>query len=94
MLAMVLAGAPISATRRLSTDADRFLLTSVDLPVVTQISEASAWKPYPGLTMELDLRVMSELMLNNGRPLRVEELGGRVGRSTWASAATFDPRRP
>jgi len=50
MLPMVLAGAPISATRRLSTDADRFLLTSVDLPVVTQISEASAWKPYPGLT--------------------------------------------
>ena len=91
---MVLAGAPISATRRLSTDADRFLLTSVDLPVVTQISEASAWKPYPGLTIELDLRMMSELVLNNGTPLRVEELAGRVGRSTWASAATVDPRRP
>jgi AraC-like DNA-binding protein len=50
-------------------DADRFLLTSVDLPVVTQIIEASAGKPYLGLTMELDLRVIAQLMLNNDGPL-------------------------
>jgi AraC-like DNA-binding protein len=49
-------------------DAHRFLITSVDLPVVAQIIEASADKPYLGLTMELDLRVIAQLMLNNDRP--------------------------
>jgi len=49
-------------------DAHRFLITSVDLPVVTQIIEASSEKPYLGLTMELDLRVISQLMLDNHMP--------------------------
>ena len=38
-------------------DAHRYLITSVDLPVVTQIIEASSDKPYLGLTMELNLSV-------------------------------------
>jgi len=46
-------------------DAHRFLITSVDLPVVTQIIEASGEKPYLGLTMELDLRMIAQLMLDN-----------------------------
>jgi AraC-like DNA-binding protein len=46
-------------------DAHRFLITSVDLPVVTQIIEASPEKPYLGLTMELDLRVIAQQMLDN-----------------------------
>jgi len=49
-------------------DAHRFLITSVDLPVVAQIIEATADKPYLGLTMELDLRVIAQLMLNDDRP--------------------------
>lgn len=49
-------------------DAHRFLITSVDLPVVAHIIEASADKPYLGLTMELDLRVIAQLMLNDDRP--------------------------
>lgn len=49
-------------------DAHRFLITSVDLPVVAQIIEASADKPYLGLTMEIDLRVIAQLMLNDGQP--------------------------
>jgi len=49
-------------------DAYRFLITSVDLPVVAQIVEASADRPYLGLTMELDLRVIAQLMLNDERP--------------------------
>jgi len=49
-------------------DAHRFLITSVDLPVVTQIIEASAEKPYLGLTMELDLRVIAQLMLDHHVP--------------------------
>jgi AraC-like DNA-binding protein len=46
-------------------DADHFLITSVDLPVVSQIMEASSEAPYLGLTMELDLRVLAQLMLEH-----------------------------
>ena len=46
-------------------DAEHFLITSVELPVVTQIIEASPEKPYLGLTMELDLRLISQLMIDN-----------------------------
>jgi hypothetical protein len=49
-------------------DAQRFLITSVDLPVVAQITEASAAKPYLGLTLELDLRVIAQIMLHEDRP--------------------------
>ena len=44
-------------------DAHRFLLTAVDLPVVTQIIEASSDQPYLGLTLELDLRMVAQVML-------------------------------
>jgi len=44
-------------------DTHRFLITSVDLPVVTQVIEASSDSPYLGLTLELDLRVIAQLML-------------------------------
>lgn len=46
-------------------DDEHFLITSVELPVVSQIIEASLEKPYLGLTMELDLRLISQLMLDN-----------------------------
>jgi AraC-like DNA-binding protein len=49
-------------------DKHRFLITSVDLPVVTQIIEASPEKPYLGLTMELDLRMIAQLILDNHTP--------------------------
>jgi len=49
-------------------DAHRFLITSVDLPVVAQILEASSEKPYLGLTMELDLRMIGQLMLDHDMP--------------------------
>jgi hypothetical protein len=49
-------------------DAHRFLITSVDLLVVAQIIETSADKPYLGLTMELDLHVIAQLMLNDDKP--------------------------
>ena len=49
-------------------DAHRFLITSVDLPVAAQIIEASREKPYLGLTMELDLHLISKLMLENDMP--------------------------
>ncbi len=46
-------------------DANSFLITSVNLPVVSQIVEASSEEPYLGLTMSLDLRVIGQLMLEN-----------------------------
>jgi len=49
-------------------DTHRFLITSVDLPVVTQVIEASGDKPYLGLTLELDLRVIAQLMLGQNMP--------------------------
>lgn len=49
-------------------DAHRFLVTSVDLPVVAQITEASSDKPYLGLTLELDTRAIGQLMLGEGIP--------------------------
>lgn len=49
-------------------DAQHFLVSSVDLPVVTQIFEASADQPYLGLTLQLDLQVCSQLMADNSLP--------------------------
>ncbi len=49
-------------------DAHRFLITSVELPVVTQIIEASHDEPYLGLTMELDLRTIAQLMVSSNLP--------------------------
>ncbi|KAB8168049.1 helix-turn-helix domain-containing protein [Lysobacter maris] len=49
-------------------DANRFLITAVDLPVVSQILEASADAPYLGLTLELDLRLIAQLMVSGDMP--------------------------
>jgi len=49
-------------------DAHRYLITSVELPVVSQIIEASDDEPYLGLTMELDLRVVAQLILDHDLP--------------------------
>ncbi|WP_246135396.1 AraC family transcriptional regulator [Pararhodospirillum oryzae] len=44
-------------------DAHRFLMTSIDLPVVAQIIEATPQKPYLGLTLVLDFRLVAQLVL-------------------------------
>jgi len=49
-------------------DAHHFLITSVDLPVVAQIIEASTDEPYLGLTLLLDLRAIAQLIVNNEAP--------------------------
>lgn len=50
-------------------DATRFLISSVDLPVVANIIEAAPQKPYLGLILELDLREISQLIVDSGLPL-------------------------
>ena len=49
-------------------DPDQFLISSMELPVVAQITEASESKPYLGLTLALDLNTVSELLIDEGLP--------------------------
>ncbi|MBB1087296.1 AraC family transcriptional regulator [Lysobacter sp. SG-8] len=51
-------------------DAEHFLITAVDLPVVSQILEASRDMPYVGLTLELDLELIARLMVSGDMPAR------------------------
>ena len=45
-----------------------YLITSVDLPTLAQIIEASREKPYLGLVLKLDQREMSQLMVDSNLP--------------------------
>lgn len=49
-------------------DAHHFLITSVDLPTVWQIVEASRERPCLGLVLKLDLREISQLMVDSHLP--------------------------
>jgi AraC-like DNA-binding protein len=49
-------------------DARHFLITSVDLPTVWQIIKASREKPCLGLRLKLDLREISQLMVDSHLP--------------------------
>jgi AraC-like DNA-binding protein len=49
-------------------DAHHYLITSVHLPTVVQIIEASREKPYLGLRLMLDLREISQLMADSNLP--------------------------
>jgi AraC-like DNA-binding protein len=49
-------------------DAHHFLITSMNLPTVVQIIEASPEKPYLGLKLKLDLREVSQLMVDSNLP--------------------------
>jgi AraC-like DNA-binding protein len=49
-------------------DAQHFLITSVDLPTVWQVIEASREKPCLGLVLKLDQREISQLMVDSNLP--------------------------
>jgi len=49
-------------------DPHYFLITSVDLPALVQVIEASRERPYLGLVLKLDLRELSQLMLDSNLP--------------------------
>ncbi len=49
-------------------DEYHFLITSVDLPTVVQITKASREKPYLGLVLKLDQREISQLMVDSNLP--------------------------
>jgi AraC-like DNA-binding protein len=49
-------------------DPQHFLITSVDLPTVVQVINASPEKPYLGLVLRLDQREISQLMVDSNLP--------------------------
>ncbi|EGR0695198.1 AraC family transcriptional regulator [Vibrio parahaemolyticus] len=46
-------------------DANHFLISSVDLPIIANIIKASEGQPYLGLIMELDLTEISQLIVDS-----------------------------
>ncbi|EID4330675.1 TPA: AraC family transcriptional regulator N-terminal domain-containing protein [Vibrio parahaemolyticus] len=46
-------------------DANHFLISSVDLPIIANIIEASEEQPYLGLIMELELTEISQLIIDS-----------------------------
>lgn len=58
-------------------DAHHYLITSVHLPTVVQITEASPDKPYLGLKLKLDLREISQLMVDSNLPQPRAQLSNR-----------------
>lgn len=49
-------------------DSHRYLITSVDLPTIVQILEASPEKPYLGIRLKFDLKEISQLMVDSNLP--------------------------
>jgi hypothetical protein len=49
-------------------DAQHYLITSVHLPTIVQIITASRENPYLGLRLKLDLREISQLMVDSNLP--------------------------
>jgi AraC-like DNA-binding protein len=58
-------------------DIRRFLITSLDLPVMMHVVEASREKPYLGVVLKLDLHVVAELMMQSGMPPPLEHPSDR-----------------
>jgi AraC-like DNA-binding protein len=58
-------------------DAQHFLITSVDLPTVVQIAKASPKKPCLGLVLKIDLREISQLLVDSNLPLPHARQSGR-----------------
>lgn len=49
-------------------NAERYLLSSIHVPTVVQVIEASAEKPYLGLRLTFDLREVSQLLVDSNLP--------------------------
>jgi hypothetical protein len=49
-------------------DESRFFVTSIDLPVIAQILDASASKPYVGMVLKLDRMEIARLVMESSLP--------------------------
>jgi AraC-like DNA-binding protein len=73
-------------------DAEHYLITSVHLPTVVQVTSASPAKPYLGLRLCFDRRVLSQLMADSHLPpprTRRSSRGMATGRVTPPLLAAF-----
>jgi AraC-like DNA-binding protein len=69
-------------------DANRYLITSVDLPVVVHVVEASRESPLLGLVLKVDLQVVAQMMVDSslngaraqqtGRGMAVSEISPQL----------------
>ena len=59
-------------------DAHHFLITSVNLPVVAQVMEASKETPYLGLKLNLDQREIAKMMVDSNLPLNRTQRSSRA----------------
>jgi AraC-like DNA-binding protein len=58
-------------------DASHFLISSIDLPVIAQVIEASKETPFLGLMLKLDLKEISQLIVDSKLPLQDTRKAGR-----------------
>ncbi len=73
-------------------DAHHFLITSMNLPTVVQIIEASPERPYLGLRLKLDMREVSQLMVDSNLPQPRAQQPGRgmaIGEVTFPLLVAF-----
>ena len=73
-------------------DAHHFLITSVNLPTVSQIIKASRERPWLGLKLKLDQREMSQLMVDSHLPpprAQPSRRGMATGKVTLPLLAAF-----
>jgi AraC-like DNA-binding protein len=68
-------------------DASRFLLTSVDLPVVSRVIEASEKVPYLALSLRLEMPVVRELL--NREEIQAEAPSEGPGMATGETTVEF-----
>jgi AraC-like DNA-binding protein len=61
-----------------SYDSDRYLVTSIDLPIVAQILEASKKKPYFGLAFRLDQKDIAQLLVDGNLPPQPQTKAARA----------------
>ncbi len=71
---------------------NQFLITSLDLPAVSQVIDARPERPCLGLLLRLDLRILAELIAQGGLPTPDERPGDRgvgLGAITPSMLAPF-----
>ncbi len=73
-------------------DITRFLITSLDLPAMMRIVDASPERPYLGVVMKLDLRVVADIVMQSGMAPPSEppaDSGMMLGETTPAMLTAF-----
>lgn len=60
-------------------DARHYLVSSIDLPILAQISEASPEHPYLGLALDIDALKISELSASMPASLHAEQVSRAIG---------------